>query len=90
MKAKRQEQKTIKPQEFDGMVQSHKMKEVAPPQEAMRGGDGKYSIDKARAAQAWFKAAKGDDPSAGFLGVSSQSLDAKEATDREMLVKKKK
>jgi hypothetical protein len=90
MKAKKQVQSTINPQQMPDMVQTHKMKEVAPPQDALRGADGKYSIDKAVAAQKWFKAAKGDDPSAGFLGVPAQSLDPKEATDREMLVKKKK
>lgn len=90
MKAKKQAQSTIHPKEMIDMVQNHKMKEVAPPQDALRNAEGKYSIDKAVAAQKWFKAAKGDDPSAGFLGVASASLDAKEATDREMLVKKKK
>lgn len=90
MKAKKQEQGTINPKDMVNMVQNHKMKEVAPPQDALRGADGRYSIDKAVAAQKWFKAAKGDDPSAGFLGVPSQTVDPKEATDREMLVKKKK
>lgn len=85
---KKQEQNTIKPSEMSEMVQKPKMKEVSPPQEALRNAEGKFSINKAVAAQKWFKAAKGDDPSAGFLGVPSEKLS--EAVDREMLYKGKK
>lgn len=87
---KKQKQKEIKIAEFADMVRQHKVKEVAPPSEANRGMDGKYGIDRARAAQYWFKAAKEQDPSKGFLGVEKSDVDAKTAQDREMLYKGKK
>jgi hypothetical protein len=87
---KKQKQKEIKTTEFTNMVSQHKVKEVAPPSEAGRNMEGKYSIDRARAAQAWFKAAKEQEPSKGFLGVAQQEVDAKTAQDREMLYKGKK
>ncbi len=87
---KKQEQKTIKPNQMTDMVGSHKMKEVAPPSEANRGMDGKYSIDRAKAAQTWFKTAKDQNPSSGFNGVAAEPLDAKTATNSEMLYKGKK
>lgn len=87
---KKQEQKTIKPSQMTDMVSTHKMKEVAPPSSASRGMDGKYSVDKAIAAQQWFKAAKEQNPSSGFNGVAAEGLDPKTATDNAMLYKGKK
>jgi hypothetical protein len=87
---KKQKQKEIKTTEFTQMVSHPKMKEVAPPSEASRNMEGKYSIDRAKAAQAWFKAAKEQEPSKGFLGVPQQDVEAKTAQDREMLYKGKK
>lgn len=86
---KKQDQKEIKPGQMLDMVNSHKMKEVSPPSEATRGMDGKYGIDKIKAAQLWLKQAKGD-AGGGFNGVPSESIDAKETQDREMLYKCKK
>lgn len=87
---KKQKQKEIKPSEFTDMVRQHKMKEVAPPSEANRNMEGKYSIDRAKAAQAWFKAAKEQEPSKGFLGVPQSEIDPKTAQNSEMLYKGKK
>lgn len=87
---KKQKQTTIKPSEMTQMVNEHKVRQVSPPQEASRGENGLYSISKAEAARHWFKAAKGPDPSKGFLGVESHKVDEKSATDKEMLYKGKK
>ena len=87
---KKQKDTTIKPSDFTEMVRQHKVKEIAPPSEASRGPDGKYSIDRAKAAQAWFKAAKEQDPSKGFLGVAQETIETKTANDNEMLYKGKK
>jgi len=87
---KKQDQKQIKPGQMVDMVNTHKMKEVAPPAEANRGMDGKYGIDKVKAAQLWVKQAKGSDPSGGFNGVPSETLEVKETQDRQMLYKCKK
>jgi hypothetical protein len=86
---KKQKQKEIKTSQLKDLVVNHKLYEVSPPQEANKGLDGKYGIDKAKAAQFWFKAAKGEDPSKGFLDVPSETLDPKESQKRDMLHKKK-
>lgn len=87
---KKQRQKEIKTNELSKMVQEHKVREVSPPPETNRGLDGKYSVDKAMAAQFWFKAAKEQEPSKGFLGVPQEEIDSKKTQDREMLYKGKK
>jgi len=90
---KKQEQKTIKPGSFEEIVQSHKMKEVAPPESARKDG---MIMNKAKgptlaaAAQEWMKTAKTQSPSAGFLEVPSENLKPQAGQDREMLYKGKK
>jgi hypothetical protein len=86
---KKQKQKEIKTTQLKDLVVNHKLYEVGPPPEANKGMDGKYGIDKAKAAQFWFKAAKGDDMSKGFLDVPSETLDPKQAQNRDLLYKKK-
>lgn len=81
--------KTLKIQEFDDLVQGHKMKEVAPPDEAKRdpmiaGGKNTMTIQEATAK--WFKAAKEQKPSSGFL-AGPETLEVSEYTGREMLYK---
>ena len=87
---KKQKQKDISISSFSEMARAHKQKEVAPPAEAARGMDGKYGIDRARAAQYWFKAAKEQDPSKGFLGVTKSDVEVKDTTAAPMLTKGKK
>ena len=87
---KKQEQKTISPEQMPEMVHNHKMKSVSPPEQAKKGEDGKYAINRAEAAQFWFKAAKEQHPDKGFLGVKPEELDPEKATDREFLYKGKK
>jgi hypothetical protein len=96
---KKQEQVTIKPEEMTKIVKDHKMGMVDVPQQAKRGPDGKYSVDKAQAAQYWFKAAKEQHPNKGFLDVPQRDVDHKEVTGKfennrpaeaEMLYKGKK
>lgn len=85
---KKQKSVEIKPAKFSEMVREGKSKAVAPPQEAARGMDGKYSIDRAKAAQYWFKAAKEQTPGGGFLGVPTETVDEKKSqTERDMLYK---
>lgn len=83
--------KTLKIKEFDDLVSSHKLKEVAPPDEAKRdpmvaGGKSTMTIQQATAK--WFKAAKEQNPSKGFL-ESTDTLDPAHSTGREMLYKGK-
>ena len=87
---KKQNAKQIKPSEMTDMVGHHKMKEVAPPSEANRGMDGRYSIDRAKAAMQWFKAAKEHNPSKEFLGVDAETLDPKSHADKKGMLHKKK
>ena len=87
---KKQKNTTIDPKQMPEMVQNHRMKHVAPPAQAARGPDGKYSVNRAEAAQYWFKAAKEQHPDKGFLGIEQREVKAQEATDREMLYKGKK
>lgn len=85
--------KTLKIKEFDDLVQNHKMKEVAPPESARKDP---MVINKAKgetiakAAKEWMKAAKSQNPSAGFMEVGADRLDPVKSTDREMLYKGKK
>lgn len=88
---KKQNQKNIKIKEFDDMVQSHKVKEVSPPEGASRSLlDGKQPMTIKDATANWFKAAKQQNPSSGFLDVPSEGLKPSAAFDREMLYKGKK
>jgi len=96
---KKQKQETIEPKAMTDMVDNHRMKQVSPPQQANRGLDGRYSVNRAEAAQYWFKAAKEQHPDGGFLGVPLREVDTKEATGKfennrpaeaEMLYKGKK
>jgi len=88
---KKQNQKTLAPHQMETLVQGHKMKEVAPPDAAKKDMlTGKYSTTPAEAAKNWFKAAKSQNPSAGFLDVPSEGLKPLAGSDREMLYKGKK
>lgn len=85
-------QKTLKIKEFDDLVQSHKLKEVSPPDSARRDAitnGGKTAMTVKEATSTWFKAAKEQKPSAGFL-LDSEVLDPAKAIGREMLYKGKK
>jgi hypothetical protein len=85
---KKQKQTEIKPAKFSDLVREGKAKAVAPPPETNRGMDGKYSIDRAKAAQFWFKAAKEQTPGGGFLGVPTETIDEKKSqSERDMLYK---
>ena len=86
--------KTLKIQEFDDLVQQHKLKEVAPPEDARRdiiqGGKSAMTVQEATAK--WFKTAKTQNPSSGFL-APSETIDAAEQNNpehRQMLYKGKK
>jgi hypothetical protein len=84
--------KTLKIKEFDDLVQGHKMKEVSPPDEAKRDpmiAGGKNSMTIKEATAKWFKAAKEQKPSDGFL-AKTDTLNPSDATDRGMLYKGKK
>lgn len=88
---KKQKQKTLAPHQMETLVQGHQMKEVAPPDEAKRDMlTGKYQTTPAEAAKNWFKAAKTQNPSSGFLEVPSEGLKPSVGFDREMLYKGKK
>lgn len=87
---KKQKKETIKTEQMVDMVRTHKMKSVAPPEQANRGLDGKYNVSRAEAAQYWFKAAKEQHPDNGFLGVAVKDVDKHEALDRELMYKGKK
>ena len=90
---KKQEQKTIKPQSFDEIVQNHKMKEVAPPESARRDAmiqTKSKGETLAAAATEWLRTAKSQNPSAGFLEVPAEGLKPSAGMDREMLYKGKK
>ena len=83
--------RTLKIKEFDDLVNGHKLKEVSPPDEAKRdtmisGGKSTMTIQQATAK--WFKTAKEQNPSQGFL-VNSETLDPKEASKRDMLYRGK-
>lgn len=88
---KRPAGKTLQVKEFDDLVQAHKMKEVSPPTEANRdlisGGKSNMTIQEATAK--WFKTAKEQKPSSGFL-VKDETVDISKSLDREMLYKGKK
>ncbi len=88
---KKQNQKNIGTSMFGDMVQNHKMKEVGPPEGANRNLlDGKKPMNIKEATVNWFKAAKEQNPSSGFLEVPSEGLKPTAAFDREMLHKGKK
>jgi hypothetical protein len=86
---KKQKQTTVKPTQFSDLVGNNKVREISPPEDAKRNEEGKFTISKAEAVQKWFKASKEEEPSAGFLGVPSETIDTKEACDNEMLYKGK-
>lgn len=81
--------KTLKIKEFDDLVQDHKLREVSPPdgakRDAMNAG-GKAVMTAKEATATWFKAAKEQKPSAGFL-APPETLDIATVTGREMLYK---
>lgn len=85
---KKQKQKEIKTSQLKDLVVNYKLYEVSPPEIANKGMDGKYSINRAKAVQHWFKNAKGEDPSKGFLNVPSETLDPKQTQNRDLLHKK--
>lgn len=88
---KKQQQKTLKIGEFDKIVQSSKMTEVAPPQSASKDMlTGKYAMTAKEATSTWFKSAKTQNPSSGFLEVPSEQLKPQAAFEREMMYKGKK
>lgn len=89
---KKQNQKNIGTGMFNDMVQNHKMKEVSPPEGASKSSllDGKQPMTIKDATANWFKAAKQQNPSSGFLDVPSEGLKPNAAFDREMLYKGKK
>jgi hypothetical protein len=88
---KKQNQKNIGTAMFGDMVQNHKMKEVSPPEGANKNLlDGKKAMNIKDATANWFKAAKEQNPSSGFLEVPSEGLKPTAAFDREMLYKGKK
>lgn len=88
---KKQKQKNIETGMFQDIVQNHKMKEVSPPEGASKTSllDGKKSMTIKEATASWFKAAKQQNPSSGFLDVPSEGLKPTAAFDREMLYKGK-
>jgi len=89
---KKQKQKTIQPQAMTDIVQSHKMREVAPPESARRDpmlAKQAKGETLAKAAQEWMRTAKTQNPSAGFLEVPSENLKPTQGQDREMLYKGK-
>lgn len=69
------------PQPISQLIDNHREKQVSAPKEANRGADGKYSIDKARAAQYWFKAAKEQHPDNGFLQVPVKEVNPESVTE---------
>lgn len=89
---KRQKQKEIKTNQMTDIVSNHKMKEVSPPEGARRDAmstSGKAPMNIKQATATWFKAAKEQNPSSGFLDVPSEDLKPLAAHDREMLYKGK-
>lgn len=91
----KQKNKTIKPSEFDDMVNSHKNREINPPATHHRDektGEVVRTTDKVEALQTWFKTAK--DPAqsgqSAFLGVDTQDVKLDHGTDRQQLYKGKK
>lgn len=88
---KKQKQTTIQPSAFSEMTNTHKMKEVSPPEQAKKNSlTGGYDINKAKAAQVWFQTAKSAEGTDQFLGVPKQTIDPSLGTDREKLYKGKK
>ena len=90
---KKQNQKTVATNSMTEIVNSHKMKEVAPPESARKDGMIKNKAKGptlAAAAMEWMKTAKSQNPSAGFLEVPSENLKPSAGQDREMLYKGKK
>lgn len=88
---KKQKQKNIAIKEFDDIVNNHKMKEVSPPEGAKKDLlSGKTEMTVKEATNNWFKAAKEQNPSSGFLDVPSEGLKPNAAFDRQMLYKGKK
>lgn len=90
----KRKQKTIGIKEFDDLVSQHGLKEVAPPDEArkdlIQGGKSAMSVQEA--TKTWFKTAKSQSPSSGFL-AAPETLDAANTNNqesRQMLYKGKK
>lgn len=91
----KQKTKTIKPSEFDEMVNSHKNREINPPATQHRDektGEIVRTVDKVEALQTWFKVAK--DPAesgqSAFLGVETKDISIDHGTSCDMLYKGKK
>jgi hypothetical protein len=83
--------KILKIKEFNDIASSHMLREVSPPDEAKKdpmiaGGKSTMTIQQATAK--WFKTAKEQMPSKGFLEEPDQ-LDPVSSTGREMLYKGK-
>ena len=90
---KKQTQKTIQTSSFTEIVQSHKMKEVSPPDSGRKDGmvmNTAKGQTLAKLAQEWLRTAKSQNPSSGFLEVASENLKPNQGLDREMLYKGKK
>ena len=88
---KKQKQKNIGIKEFDDLISNHKMKEVAPPEGARKDLlSGKPAMNIKEATASWFKTAKQQNPSSGFLDVPSEGLKPLASQDRELLYKGKK
>lgn len=87
--------KTIKPSEFDDMVQSHKNREINPPATHHRDektGEIVRTTDKVEALQTWFKTAKDPKQSgeSAFLGVDTKDIAVDHGIGCDMLYKGKK
>jgi hypothetical protein len=87
---KKQKQKNIAVSQFVDIVTNHKMKEVSPPDTKGDLLTGKTAMTAKEATASWFKTAKQQNPSSGFLEVPSEGLKPQAAFDREMLYKGKK
>lgn len=87
---KKQKQNTIAIKEFEDIVSNHKMKEVSPPDTKGDLLTGKTAMTAKEATATWFKAAKEQNPSSGFLEVPAEGLKPTLGLDRELMYKGKK
>ena len=87
---KKQKQVTIKPSLFGEITNQHKLKQISPPDQAKKGLNGGYDIDKAKAAQIWFQTAKEAEGTDKFLGVTKETIDTASTLDKDYLLKTKK
>lgn len=91
----KQKNKTIKPSEFDEMVNSHKNREINPPETSHKDektGEIVRTTDKVEALQTWFKVAKDPKQSgeSAFLGVDTKDLSLDHGIGKDMLYRGKK